>query len=225
MRFFLDMIFSSQLRVLSGNTLGGNYSVLLIHPEDFTSSDGKKTLGPAIARKPPKCGRLTLCRSDCARTTLFRYHSLFEPMKLSVIMPVYNERARSGLCWRKCFRWLDIELICVDDGSSDGSRSFCRIAAEHPEIRRLRSPGIWAGRRFKIAAFAEATGDFVVITGCRSRIRFPRSNTVLLEPLVEDRADVVYGSRFLRRGRIAYLFLAFVATGFHPAFQRSDKLT
>ena len=36
------------------NTLGGNYSVLLIDPEDFTSSDGKTTLGAVIARKPPK---------------------------------------------------------------------------------------------------------------------------------------------------------------------------
>ena len=52
--FYLDVeIFLSPCLRSKVNTLGVNYSILLIHPEDFTSSDGKTTLGTAIAREPP----------------------------------------------------------------------------------------------------------------------------------------------------------------------------
>ena len=56
---------------------------------------------------------------------LFRYTNGFKAMKLSVIMPVYNERATlRQVVERVLSVALDIELICVDDGSSDGSREI-----------------------------------------------------------------------------------------------------
>ena len=86
-------------------------------------------------------------------------------MKLSVVMPVYNEQATlREVIARVLAVPLDIELICVDDGSRDGSREILsELQSTHPQIRVLLQPhNIGKGAALRRGS-QEATGDFVLI--------------------------------------------------------------
>ena len=86
-------------------------------------------------------------------------------MKLSIVMPVYNERATlAQVIGRVLAVPYELELLCVDDGSTDGSRAILEeIQARHPQVRVFLQPhnmGKGAALRRGIQA---ATGDYVVI--------------------------------------------------------------
>jgi glycosyltransferase involved in cell wall biosynthesis len=130
-------------------------------------------------------------------------------MKLSVVMPVYNEQATlKQVVERVVAVPLEIELICVDDGSTDGSREILtELQAAHPQIRAEFQPknmGKGAALRRGIQA---STGDFVIIQDADLEYD-PSDYPALLEPLIEGKADVVYGSRFLGSGphRVLYFW-------------------
>jgi glycosyltransferase involved in cell wall biosynthesis len=133
--------------------------------------------------------------------------------KLSVAMPVYNEKATIREIISRVRRVpLPIEIVIVDDGSTDGTRD---ILAEYEGDEDLQiiyhEKNAGKGAALK-TAFSHAQGDVVVVQDADLEYdpsEFPK----LIQPIVEGRADVVYGSRFKGNSTRTHLFWHRLANG------------
>ena len=129
------------------------------------------------------------------------------PPCLGVVMPCFNERATiKVIVDRVLASSLVAELIVVDDGSTDGTREILREFSD-PRVRVVEQPT----NRGKGAAlrrgFEQVTAEYVIVQDADLEYD-PRDYAQMVTPLLEDKADVVYGSRFLggRPHRVLYFW-------------------
>jgi glycosyltransferase involved in cell wall biosynthesis len=131
------------------------------------------------------------------------------PKCLTVVVPCFNEeKTVATVLERVLDSPFTAEVIVVDDGSTDATVPAIEAVAEQDDrIRVLRQPA----NRGKGAAlrrgFAEATADFVIVQDADLEYD-PDDWEILLEPLLDGRADVVFGSRFVsnRPHRVLYFW-------------------
>jgi len=116
---------------------------------------------------------------------------------LSVVMPVYNEVRTVGAAIERVFKApvdLPREVIVVDDASTDGTREF--LQSLPPGEVRLVLHNVNQGKGAAIrTGLAHASGDIILIQDADLEYD-PRDYPLLLEPILEDQADVVFGNRF-----------------------------
>jgi glycosyltransferase involved in cell wall biosynthesis len=133
-------------------------------------------------------------------------------MKLSVIIPVYNEINTIGEILSRVLEVdLPKEVIVVDDCSMDGTREFLkewevgRKKESKDEVRIFYQPQNMGKGAALRSGFKEATGEIVIIQDADLEYH-PHEYPKLIEPILDGRAEVVYGSRFLGTPRRVLIF-------------------
>jgi len=133
-------------------------------------------------------------------------------MKLTVIMPVFNEyQTIEEIISRVMAVGLATEIIVVDDGSTDGTRELLReLDHKYANLKLIlhdRNQGKGAAVR---SGIAEASSDYLIIQDADLEYD-PRDYQAILKPMQEGLADVVYGSRFLGAPRRTSMFWHMIA--------------
>src|SRR6478672_5297720 len=135
-------------------------------------------------------------------------------MKLSIVMPVYNERRTIEHIVRRVLAveldGIEKELIVVDDGSTDGTREFLRDLDAGAGVRIVYHEQNLGKGAAVARGFRETTGDIVLVQDADLEYN-PDDYAILLRPILDGDADVVFGSRFLgspRGHRVLYFWHA-----------------
>ncbi len=140
--------------------------------------------------------------------------------KLSIVIPAYNERATVEKLLRRVAaapipEGLEREIVVVDDGSGDGTRDLLRELEKvgDPPFRLIEHPANRGKGAALRTGFEQVTGDIVLVQDADLEYN-PRDYPVLLQPLLDDEADVVYGSRFLGGPHRVLFFWHYVGNRF-----------
>lgn len=131
-------------------------------------------------------------------------------MRLSILMPVYNELATLTSAVREVLEVdypCDVELVIVDDGSTDGTRDLYPSFADDPRVSvHMHKQNSGKGAAIRTAA-AVATGDYIIM--CDADLEYaPSEIPSLLAPVLRSDAEVVYGTRtFGSHNAYSYLYV------------------
>jgi len=134
-------------------------------------------------------------------------------VKVSVVMPVYNEvHTIRAIVDRVLAVDLDKELVIVDDGSTDGTREALGALSD-PRVKIHLMPSNQGKGAALRAGFRMTSGDVIVIQDADLEYN-PEEYPVLLRPIADGHADVVFGSRFLAGPHRVHLFWHYVGNRF-----------
>jgi len=191
------------------------------------SKNSEKRPQPGLCFTRPR-----LCRYNLSTSMAHQRYSptALDNPKVSIVIPVYNEKSTIDEILRRVLdTGIRMEVIIVDDCSTDGTRQILENMAARQANGETAAPAQDGGDlialedlRFFFQApnqgkgaalrrgFAQATGEIVLVQDADLEYD-PRDYPVLLGPIIDGRADVVYGSRFLGGPQRVHYFWHYVA--------------